>query len=687
MKTIAILNEKGGTAKTTTSVNLAASLGEMGKRVLLVDLDGQAASTRWLGVEGDTRLADALLAGTGLEPIPDVLPGVSLAPACGKLDSISHNLRPTQGSQLRRVLAELEGQYDYVLIDCPPSLGNRLIGNALLAATHAIVPVETSILALDGLRILLTMLDDIRQGFEHEIELIGALGCRFNSRTRLSRLVLAELHRALPGKVFGTVVRETVRMQECPATGQSILKYAPNCSAAEDYRAVASELVNGIVPCKVKFGVDDLAAVDEVDMTDRQKVVAFRQRAGEMFCKTPHQAEMYDDPDPVMVDSTAVETQSEQTPVEPEAVEPEPVEPEPVEPEAVEPVSVEPEESIEPEEPQDTRPEPEASEESPAAVRSISVQLTPSTQEQDVGEEIPVQTSAPKPWEPAERVAVSPFDAMRGEEDVETSPKSRNSRPNRDNVMVGAAAMVLLGILSIGGWVGFKALTPAPETASARPAPIAIVNTPAAPQPPRETAVAKPAPAWPVETAPAAVEPESSKDSTEPSRREIVITADNEPEGQPKTAATLVPEAPKTGAKTPTPEAKDASIASTSGVGSVNPAADEPKKTKTPTTQPAKKAPTTQPAPRVAKAEDYPSGLTLTGVMYGKTSRRAIISGTVVYEGDKVKDARVVKILPDSVEIEANGFRFVLGTGPKPVWLKATQMPEPKTKPKADPQE
>ncbi len=676
MKTIAILNEKGGTAKTTTSVNLAASLGEMGQRVLLVDLDGQAASTRWLGVEGDTRLADALLAGTGLNPIQDVLPGVSLAPACGKLDSISHNLRPTQGSQLRRVLAELDGQYDYVLIDCPPSLGNRLIGNALLAATHAIVPVETSILALDGLRILLTMLDDIRQGFEHEIELIGALGCRFNSRTRLSRLVLAELHRALPGKVFGTVVRETVRMQECPATSKSILDYAPDCSAAADYRAVASELVNGIVPCEIEFGFDDLADIDEVDMTDRQKVVAFRKRAGEMFCKTPHLAEMSDDPDPAPIESTTQQPEDQQAPIEPGSVESEPVEPAPVEP------SIEPEESIQAEERQDADQQPETPRETPRAARSISVKLTPSTQEQDVGQQIPVQSSAPSPREPARSASMSSFDTMCTEDDVEDSPKSRNSRPNRDNVMVGAAAMVLLGVLSIGGWVGFKALTPAPQTASARPAPMARINEPITPQSPA-TPPARPAPALPVRPAQAEIKPTSSNDSTKPVHRSIVITADSEPEDQPKTEskpnpADAKPDIPPTGDTTPV---------SVTEPNSVEPPADEPKRTKKPTTQPATKAPTTQPAPRVAKAEDYPSGLTLTGVMYGKTSRRAIISGTVVFEGDKVKDAKVVKILPDSVEIEANGFRFVLGTGPKPVWLKATQMPEPKPEPKADPQE
>ncbi len=242
MDIIAMVNEKGGTGKTTSSVNLAAALGEMGKKVLLVDLDGQAATTRWLGVEGDTRFAEALLAGKGLNPIADIMPNVDLAPGHGKLDSVAHDLRPTQGGQLRKLLGNIEG-YDYCLIDCPPSLGNRLIGNALLAATHALVPVETSVLALDGLKILLTTLEDIREGFGHDIALVGVLGCRYDGRTRLSRLVLEELQRALPNHLFQTVIRENVKMRECPASGQSILDYAGDSHGAQDYRALAAEMV------------------------------------------------------------------------------------------------------------------------------------------------------------------------------------------------------------------------------------------------------------------------------------------------------------------------------------------------------------------------------------------------------------------------------------------------------------
>ena len=208
----------------------------------MVDLDGQAASSRWLGVEEDNRLAEALKEGKGLSPIPDVAPGVWLAPASGKLDSIAHDLRPTQGGQLRRLLSKMT-EFDFIFIDCPPSLGNRLIGNALLAATHAIVPVETSILALDGLRMLLTTLNDVREGLGHEIILAGVLACRYDARTKLSSLVLAELRRALPGKVFETTIRENVRMRECPASGQSILAFAPDSHAAVDYRALAEEIL------------------------------------------------------------------------------------------------------------------------------------------------------------------------------------------------------------------------------------------------------------------------------------------------------------------------------------------------------------------------------------------------------------------------------------------------------------
>ena len=644
MKTIAILNEKGGTAKTTTSVNLAASLGETGKKVLLVDLDGQAASSRWLGVEGDTRLADAMLAGGGLVPIDNLLPGVSLAPASGKLDSISHNLRPTQGSQLRRVLADVKDNYDYVLIDCPPSLGNRLIGNALLAASHAIVPVETSILALDGLRILLTMLDDIRQGFEHEIELIGALGCRFNSCTRLSPLVLAELHRALPGKVFGTVIHETVRMQECPASGKSILEYAPDCSAAEDYRALARELVYGISPCKINIGLYDLAASDEVDQTDRQKISEFRKRAGEIFHRPAYKFDAVDRPvDPEDAPVTA-EPQLEQPDNSP----------------VTGPPTDEP--------PRDIPDEPETQDKPHIPAQSISTALAPSPREQNKAQS-PDENVTAEPV--AERETVESVGLNENEDEQDqttyTVAYSHASTRKRDNAIVGIAAIVVLGIMSICGWVGFKALAPGPKAASARPAPVGAAVDRDTPPAKAETTGVVSTPAQPVK---AITTPTPEKTVVDPPK----VEADKPvvPMQAKQTPKEVVKSQP---APKPTDDSPKETIVAvvSKPVARIAPKAKPP--SKDPTTQPSSKAPTTQPAqPRSARAEDYPAGLTLTGVMYSKRSRRAIISGSVVYEGDKVKGVKVVKILPDSVEIEANGFRFLLGTGPKPVWLKATQV-------------
>lgn len=241
MHTIAIANEKGGTGKTTVAVNLSAALGELGRRVLLVDLDGQAAASRWVGVEHDARLADALRAGRGLQPIPEVMPGVALAPGCGQLDAVAHELRPTQGGRLRAVLADVDG-FDYTLIDCPPGLANRLIANALLASDTALVPVETSILALDGLKILLDTLADVRRDLGHPISLLGILAVRYDARTRLSGEVVAELNRERPGDVFDTTIRENVRLRECPSSEQSILTYAPDSHGTEDFRALAREL-------------------------------------------------------------------------------------------------------------------------------------------------------------------------------------------------------------------------------------------------------------------------------------------------------------------------------------------------------------------------------------------------------------------------------------------------------------
>ena len=635
MQTIAILNEKGGTAKTTTSVNLAATLGELGKKVLLVDLDGQAASSRWLEIEDDPRLADALLAGGGLEPIDDILPGVSLAPASGKLDSVSHNLRPTQGGQLRRVLAELQDRYDYVLIDCPPSLGNRLIGNALLAASHAIVPVETSILALDGLRILLIMLDDIRQGFDHDIELIGALACRYNSRTRLSRLVLAELHRALPGKVFNTIIHETVRMQECPAVGKSILDYAPDCSAGKDYRALARELVSGIAPVRSDHIAGDLTDSDELDESDRKAVLDFRKRAVEMFCRPRRTAATTDPPtepgDDEETHKPRLPNQADSRGTGPQADEP----PDSLETRTVgaEPAGV-PLERDEAATPAGPEPMAETTDES-----------------EDVASGLPRESVGP------ERLDDEPDRAVYEVELYQPPPAGR-----RHDIVIVDAVAVLLIIVCVCGLAGLYTFKPDPSQASGRtsqtPAPVdrkSLLSDVAKVVEDMQT----PEPAV-MNTGPFAAEGETHR-KTGTDQQTAASETSKARLDRPKT----VPDKPGDSTKK---SVEKLARESASGV-----AAPKAK----PTSRPSKavKAPT--PPRRAARAEDYPKGLTLSGIMNSPTTSRAIISGMVVCEGEKVKGVKVTRIFTDSVELEANGYRFVLGTGPEPVWLKSTPIPIP----------
>ena len=274
--------------------------------------------------------------------------------------------------------------------------------------------------------------------------------------------------------------------------------------------------------------------------------------------------------------------------------------------------------------------------------------------------------------------------------------------------MVAVAAAVLLGILGIGGWVGFKTLLPAPETASARPISIAQPITAPIPQT-IDKNIPPPKAENPIDKAPQ-IEPEQTDTPVDESDdeqdafwsdRSVEIMPGSNDEQQadetqsgvgrtiPSPQTEITPESKVDQPdKTPPPSVEKSPVDSPAKSEPVSKAPTTQPSSKTPTTQPSSKAPTTQPAPRQAQASDYPSGLTLTAVMYGKTSRRAIISGTVAYEGDVVRGTKIVKILSDSVEVEANGFRFLLGTGPKPVWLKATQVtPRQDKKPDTDSQE
>jgi chromosome partitioning protein len=252
MRTIAIVNQKGGSGKTTTAVNLGAALAQAGRRVLLIDLDPQASASSWLGIsDGEAALAEVF---TNDWPLREAIMEVeawalTVAPASMWLVGIEKALAAEVGAELilARKLAELEAgpeaeRPDYALLDCPPALG-LLTVNALAAADRLIIPVETHVMALGGLAQLLQSVELVRQRLNADLQIAGIVACRADFRTRHSREVIEQLRLRFGPLVYETVIRENIRLAEAPSFGEPIMTYAPGCAGAEDYTALAAEVI------------------------------------------------------------------------------------------------------------------------------------------------------------------------------------------------------------------------------------------------------------------------------------------------------------------------------------------------------------------------------------------------------------------------------------------------------------
>jgi chromosome partitioning protein len=250
MRVIAIASQKGGTAKTTTTVNLAAALGELGRRVLVLDLDPQSSTSAWLGVrDGGTGLLDALVDEDGAGSLaglvlPSSAPGVDLIPASAQLARAERHLADALGGE--RILLGLtralpRDRWDYLLVDCPPALGQLTI-NALAAAGEVLVPVEASTMAVAGLAGLLRTVALARRHLNPDLALCGIFACRVDTRTVLARNVVAALRDRFPELALATAIRETVRLREAWAQSLPINLYAPKSSGAHDYRCLALEI-------------------------------------------------------------------------------------------------------------------------------------------------------------------------------------------------------------------------------------------------------------------------------------------------------------------------------------------------------------------------------------------------------------------------------------------------------------
>ena len=246
--TYSFVNQKGGVGKTTTVVNLGAYLAEAGKKVLLVDLDPQANATACLGVEKvhqgtyDTLLGrisptDCILHNSRLK--------ISLLPSTPALAGARVELieLPEREHRMRMALEYLNNRYDYILVDCPPSLGLLTVNGLLAALQGVIIPIQCEYLALEGLTQLMYTLEHARKRLHPNLIIRGMLLTMFDGRTNLARDVVEEVKSHFPDKVFKSIIPRSVRLAEAPSHGLPISAYAPNSSGAIAYQALAEEIL------------------------------------------------------------------------------------------------------------------------------------------------------------------------------------------------------------------------------------------------------------------------------------------------------------------------------------------------------------------------------------------------------------------------------------------------------------
>jgi chromosome partitioning protein len=252
---VALANQKGGVGKTTTAISLGAALAELGQRILLVDFDPQGGCAIGLGYEPgavEVSIYNALLdRSCDVEDVilKTTVPGMDLLPS--NIDLAAAELLLVQEvareQSLLRVLAPLRIKYDFILIDCPPSLGLLTI-NALTAADGVIIPLECEYYALRGMALLMDSIDRVKERLNPRLQIDGILATMFDPRTLHSREVHARVTEAFGPRLFDTIIRKTVRFAEAPVAGEPILTYAPKSLGAMAYRQLAEEVMSRVAP-------------------------------------------------------------------------------------------------------------------------------------------------------------------------------------------------------------------------------------------------------------------------------------------------------------------------------------------------------------------------------------------------------------------------------------------------------
>lgn len=247
---ISVANQKGGVGKTTTTVNLGACLASLGKKVLLVDMDAQGNATSGVGIRKPDVTRDIYDVLVNELPIDEATlitehENLSIVPATLQLAGAEIELTSMMAreSRLKGSLAEVSSQYDYILIDCPPSLGHLTI-NSFTASDSILIPVQCEYYALEGLSQLLNMVRLVQKHFNPELEIEGVLLTMYDARTNLGNEVVEEVRKYFREKVYETIIPRNIRLSEAPSHGKPIIDYDPRSRGAEVYQALAKEVVS-----------------------------------------------------------------------------------------------------------------------------------------------------------------------------------------------------------------------------------------------------------------------------------------------------------------------------------------------------------------------------------------------------------------------------------------------------------
>ena len=251
MRTIALINQKGGVGKTTTAVNLGACLADLGRKVALIDLDPQGNSSSWMGININELDKSMFNVFRDKMPISEILhetciENMWVVPSNVTLAAIERTLanKLENDTILKKSISPILNKFDYIILDCPPSLG-LLTVNALSAVKEVFIPLETKVLALNGLVTLINTVNLVKDTLNPALKVTGIIACMFDVRTNLSNKVVEKIMDKFHDKLFKSIIRESTQLAECPISNQPITRYAPDSRGTQDYMDLAREVIEG----------------------------------------------------------------------------------------------------------------------------------------------------------------------------------------------------------------------------------------------------------------------------------------------------------------------------------------------------------------------------------------------------------------------------------------------------------